>query len=50
MRIPLASVRVTSRVTQGVIFAKLKEKGDAFTGATVVAEGSEDLPLIEESK
>lgn len=36
VRIPLVGIRVTSRVTQGVILAKLKDKKDAFTGMTVL--------------
>jgi DNA gyrase subunit A len=53
IRIPLKDVRVTSRVTQGVIFAKLKDKGDVFTSATVMKDSWEDeidlaLPLDEE--
>lgn len=36
VRVPLDTLRVTSRVTQGVILAKIKDKNDAFTGMTVV--------------
>ncbi len=36
VRVPLSSVRVTSRVTQGVILAKLKDSKDAFTSMAVI--------------
>lgn len=36
VRVPLSGVRTTSRVTQGVILAKLKDKKDSFTSATVM--------------
>ncbi len=42
VRVPLSTVRVTSRVTQGVILAKLKDKKDAFTTMTLVAKGEEE--------
>jgi DNA gyrase subunit A len=42
VRVPLETVRVTGRTTQGVILAKLKDKGDAFTSATVVVRSEED--------
>jgi DNA gyrase subunit A len=42
VRVPLSGVRVTSRVTQGVILAKLKDKGDAFTSVAVMKAGAED--------
>ncbi len=42
VRVPLGTVRVTSRVTQGVILAKLKNKNDAFTSMTVMAKSEED--------
>lgn len=47
VRVPLNGVRTTSRVTQGVILAKLKEKKDAFTTATVMKKGEEEeeIPL-----
>jgi len=36
VRVPLSGVRTTSRVTQGIILAKLKDKKDCFTSATVM--------------
>lgn len=42
VRVPLASVRTTGRTTQGVILAKLKDKDDGFTSATVVVLSDED--------
>ncbi len=42
VRVPLSGVRVTSRVTQGVILAKLKDKGDAFTSMAVMKAGAEE--------
>ncbi len=42
IRVPLASVRITGRTTQGVIFGKLKDKHDAFTSAAVVLKSDED--------
>ncbi len=42
VRVPLATVRVTWRTTQGVIFAKLKDADDAFTSATVVQWSADD--------
>lgn len=46
---PLASVRITGRTTQGVIFGKLKDKNDAFTSAAVVLKSDEDEEEGEES-
>jgi len=42
VRVPLNGVRTTSRVTQGVILAKLKDKNDSFTTATVMKKGEEE--------
>jgi DNA gyrase subunit A len=42
VRLPLDSVRVTGRTTQGVILAKLKDNDDGFTSATVVQRSEED--------
>lgn len=42
VRVPLGTIRVTSRVTQGVILAKLKDKKDAFTSMTVTAKEEEE--------
>ena len=42
VRVPLSGVRVTSRVTQGIILAKLKDKGDAFTGMAIMKAGSDE--------
>lgn len=42
IRVPLASVRVTGRTTQGVILAKLKDSDDAFTSAAVSIGGGEE--------
>ena len=42
VRVPLVSVRVTGRTTQGVILAKLKDNDDGFTSATVVQRSDED--------
>lgn len=46
VRVPLSGVRVTSRVTQGVILAKLKNAKDAFTGMAIMKAGAdeEDIP------
>jgi DNA gyrase subunit A len=38
VRVPLGTIRVTSRVTQGVILAKLKTSTDAFTSMTVTTK------------
>ncbi len=50
VRVPLSGVRVTSRVTQGVILAKLKDKGDAFTSMAVMKAGAdeEEIPAASE--
>jgi DNA gyrase subunit A len=45
VRVPLSGVRVTSRVTQGVILAKLKDKKDAFTGMAVMKAGVDEDEL-----
>jgi DNA gyrase subunit A len=42
VRLPLDTVRVTGRTTQGVILAKLKDNDDGFTSATVVQKTEED--------
>lgn len=42
VRVPLSGVRVTSRVTQGVILAKLKDKDDAFISMAVMKAGAEE--------
>ena len=42
VRVPLGTVRVTGRTTQGVILAKLKDNDDGFTSATVVQKSVED--------
>jgi DNA gyrase subunit A len=42
VRVPLGTIRVTSRVTQGVILAKLKDKKDAFLGMTIMAKAEEE--------
>ena len=44
VRVPLESVRVTGRTTQGVILAKLKEKdsADGFASAAVVQRSEDD--------
>ena len=42
VRVPLGTIRVTSRVTQGVILAKLKDKKDAFTSMTVTTKAEEE--------
>lgn len=51
VRVPLSGVRVTSRVTQGVILAKLKDKDDAFTSMAVMKAGAEEeeIPAAPES-
>jgi len=49
VRVPLDSVRVTGRTTQGVILAKLKDDDDAFTSATVVQKSDEDDIQDEEN-
>lgn len=46
VRMPLKDVRVTSRVTQGVILAKLKDAKDAFMSATVIV-ANEDEEVVE---
>ncbi len=46
VRVPLSGVRVTSRVTQGVILAKLKDKKDAFTGMAVMKAGAEEEDVV----
>ncbi len=48
VRVPLSGVRVTSRVTQGIILAKLKNKNDAFTGMAIMKAGSdeEEIPGV----
>ena len=43
VRLPLDTVRVTGRTTQGVILAKLKDNDDGITSATVVQKTEEDL-------
>lgn len=43
VRVPLATVRVTSRVTQGVILAKVKAAKDTFTSMTVVPKAEDDV-------
>ena len=42
MRLTLKGIRTTSRVTQGVILTKLKDKTDEIIGASVIAESEED--------
>lgn len=49
VRVPLSTIRVTSRVTQGVILAKLKDPKDAFT-TVVVTLKSEDEEINEEEE
>lgn len=48
VRVPLSGVRVTSRVTQGVILAKLKNAKDAFTGMAIMKAGAdeEEIPGV----
>lgn len=48
VRVPLSGVRVTSRVTQGIILAKLKDKKDAFTGMAIMKAGAdeEEIPGV----
>ncbi|MFZ3232585.1 MAG: DNA gyrase subunit A [Patescibacteria group bacterium] len=48
VRVPLSGVRVTSRVTQGIILAKLKNKNDAFTGMAIMKAGAdeEEIPGV----
>ena len=46
VRVPLNGVRTTSRVTQGIILAKLKDKKDSFTSATVMKKGEEEEEII----
>lgn len=46
VRVPLGGVRVTSRVTQGIILAKLKDKNDSFTTATVMKKGEEEEETV----
>lgn len=51
VRVPLGTVRVTSRVTQGVILAKLKDKNDAFTSMTLTTKAEEEgIEAGEESQ
>jgi DNA gyrase subunit A len=50
VRVPLGTVRVTSRVTQGVILAKLKDKHDAFTSMTVLAKSEENEEETSDSE
>ena len=50
VRVPLNGVRTTSRVTQGVILAKLKDKKDSFTSATVMKKGDEEEEVVVEGK
>ncbi len=50
IRIPLASIRVTSRVTQWVILTKIHGKTDVLVGATVLkawVEDDLDIPVWE---
>lgn len=47
VRVPLNGVRTTSRVTQGIILAKLKDKKDSFTSATVMKKGEEEETVGE---
>lgn len=42
VRVPLSGVRTTSRVTQGVILAKLKNNKDAFTSMAVMKSAGEE--------
>lgn len=42
MRLNLKGIRTTSRVTQGVILTKLKDKGDEIVGASLIEENAED--------
>ena len=42
VRISLKGIRTTSRVTQGVILTKLKDKDDEIVGASLIAESEED--------
>lgn len=46
VRIPLKWIRTTSRVTQGVILTKLKDKWDEIVGASLIAD-SEEEEIIE---
>lgn len=48
VRVPLNGVRTTSRVTQGIILAKLKDKKDSFTTATVMKKGEEEEEVLPE--
>jgi DNA gyrase subunit A len=47
VRLPLDSVRVTGRTTQGVILAKLKEHDDGFTSATLAIQSDDADDVIE---
>ena len=42
MRLTLKGIRTTSRVTQGVILTKLKDKTDEIVGASLIAESEEE--------
>jgi DNA gyrase subunit A len=42
IRLNLKWIRTTSRVTQGVILTKLKDKEDEIVGASIIAESEED--------
>lgn len=50
VRVPLNGVRTTSRVTQGIILAKLKDKKDSFTTATVMKKGEDEEEIVTEGK
>lgn len=50
VRVPLNGVRTTSRVTQGIILAKVKDKKDSFTTATVMKKGEEEEETVVEGK
>jgi len=46
IRLSLSSMRMTSRVTQGVILTKLKDKSDMIVRASIIRE-SEDEEVID---
>jgi DNA gyrase subunit A len=49
IRLTLGSIRKTSRVTQGVILAKLKAKGDVLVSAAVIGEGEPEADEAPET-
>ncbi len=50
IRLALSTVRKTSRVTQGVILAKIKAKDDALVSATIIVEGESELEEVPDTE